>query len=99
MNINKAKEVRNTCWCYCYTVYWKEHLKYNRETWSFATFPTKKEAKIHARKMWKEYKATNLKPYILESVAPCSFFTMEEFERLTIIDEEKVGYYYARRIQ
>lgn len=90
--------LRHDSWCFCYNVYWKDKLYLDSPTWRFKSFGNKRDAKNFAKKMWKENKETKLKPYILEKIVPCTIFKKELFLTLTIVNPDKYGYNYVRRI-
>ena len=97
--VNINEELRNSSWCFCYNVYWKNNFNIDGIEWKYKSFHNKKDAKAFAKKMWKEYKEYHrLKPYILEKIVPCNFFKKELFLSLTIIDKDKYAWNYVRRV-
>ena len=95
---NKYEEARRANWCLCYNVYWKDTFNIDTHMWKFKAFYNIKDAKKFAKKMWKQYKSTKLKPYILEMIVPCTFFKKEAYLNLTQINKDKYEYNYTRRV-
>ena len=93
-----CEEARKENWCLCYNVYWKDNLNIDMNTWKFKAFYNIKDAKKFAKKVWKQYKSTKLKPYILEKIVPCTFFKKELYLSLTQVNKDKYTYNYARRV-
>ena len=92
------KEERMNMWCFCYCVFWKQKHMVERRDWYQKDFCNLKEAKAFAKKMWKEHRNSELKPYIIEMIVPCQFFKEELFSKLKKVDIEKYRYDYTRRV-
>ena len=93
--INRA--LRENTYCFRYTVYWKNNISINTNLWKSKTFHSLKDAKLFAKKKWKEYKKCKLKPYILETIVRSDYFKEELFYSLKIVDKDKYEYNYVRR--
>jgi hypothetical protein len=100
-NIDFKHALRQDLWCLSYTVFWKVRENIFVPHWKQKTFCSLKEARLFAKKMWKENKFIGLKPYILEEVVPCQVFKDELLRqgKLTIVDETRVAFDYFQVVR